>query len=117
VKAESAVESPGQPVTVRVDTYGDRPLEGVLGSIGAGTGFEFALLPPQNATGNWVKVVQRFPVRIELDAGQDLPTLRAGMSAGVEVDTGHARGLPRLATTALAAVGLGGTTAAASTGE
>jgi len=52
---------PGQPVTVRVDTYGDRPLEGMLGSIGAGTGSEFALLPPQNATGNWVKVVQRIP--------------------------------------------------------
>jgi membrane fusion protein (multidrug efflux system) len=103
-------------VTVRVDTYGDRPLEGVLGSIGAGTGSEFALLPPQNATGNWVKVVQRIPVRIELDPSQDLPTLRAGMSVGVEVDTGHTRGLPRFAT-ALAAVGLGGTTAAASTGD
>jgi membrane fusion protein (multidrug efflux system) len=108
---------PGQPVTLRVDTYGDRALEGTVGSIGAGTGSEFALLPPQNATGNWVKVVQRVPVRIELESGQELPTLRAGMSAKVEVDTGHARGLPDFATAALAAVGLGGTTAAAATGE
>ena len=72
-----------------VDTYGKQALEGVVGSIGAGTGSEFALLPPQNATGNWVKVVQRVPVRIELDPGQDVPTLRAGMSATVEVDTGQ----------------------------
>jgi membrane fusion protein (multidrug efflux system) len=108
---------PGQPVTVRVDTYGDRPLEGRVGSIGAGTGSEFALLPPQNATGNWVKVVQRVPVRVELEPGQDVPTLRAGMSAEVEVDTGHARGLPDFATAALSAVGLGGAGAAASTGE
>jgi membrane fusion protein (multidrug efflux system) len=108
---------PGQPVTLRVDTYRDRPLEGTVGSIGAGTGSEFALLPPQNASGNWVKVVQRVPVRIELDPGQDVPTLRAGMSAEVEVDTGHARGLPDFATAALGAVGLGGTAAAAAADE
>ena len=84
-------------MSVTVDTYGKRALEGTVASIGAGTGSEFALLPPQNATGNWVKVVQRVPVRIELDPGQDVPTLRAGMSASVEVDTGHARGLPHVA--------------------
>jgi membrane fusion protein, multidrug efflux system len=107
---------PGRRVTVRVDTYGDRMLEGSVGSIGAGTGSEFALLPPQNGTGNWVKVVQRVPVRVALDPGQGVPTLRAGMSATVEVDTGHAPGLPRFAA-ALSAVGLGGTTAAAATGD
>ena len=100
-------------MSVTVDTYGKRALEGTVASIGAGTGSEFALLPPQNATGNWVKVVQRVPVRIELDPGQDVPTLRAGMSASVEVDTGHARGLPHFATAALSAVGLGGTAVAA----
>ena len=108
---------PGQPVSVRIDTYGKQTLEGTLGSIGAGTGSEFALLPPQNASGNWVKVVQRVPVRIELAPGQQVPTLRAGMSARVEVDTGHARGLPPFATAALSAVGLGGAAASAATGE
>ena len=105
--------APGQPVSLTVDTYGKRALEGTVASIGAGTGSEFALLPPQNATGNWVKVVQRVPVRIELDPGQDVPTLRAGMSASVEVDTGHVRGLPHVLTAALSAVGLGGTAVAA----
>jgi membrane fusion protein, multidrug efflux system len=105
--------APDQPVRLTVDTYGKRTLEGTVASIGAGTGSEFALLPPQNATGNWVKVVQRVPVRIELDPGQDVPTLRAGMSASVEVDTGHARGLPKVVTHALAALGLGSKTAVA----
>lgn len=107
---------PGQPVEVRIDTYGSHALTGEVASIGAGTGAEFALIPAQNATGNWVKVVQRVPVRIALDDGQTLPTLRSGMSAKVEVDTGHTRGLPRFVTAALAAVGLG-STAVAATGE
>ena len=97
----------GQPVDVRLDTYPDRLLKGEVGSIGAGTGSEFALLPAQNASGNWVKVVQRVPLRVTLDAGQDLPPLRAGMSASVEVDTGHARGLPKVVSGTLAALGLG----------
>ncbi|WP_299131746.1 HlyD family secretion protein [uncultured Amaricoccus sp.] len=104
---------PGQPVEVRIDTYGAQALKGEVASIGAGTGAEFALIPAQNATGNWVKVVQRVPVRIALDAGQDVPTLRSGMSASVAVDTGHARGLPGFVTAALSAVGLGGATAVA----
>ena len=107
----------GQPVEVTIDTYGgDHRMVGEIASIGAGTGAEFALLPPQNATGNWVKVVQRVPVRIHLADGQDMPTLRAGMSAAVEVDTGHARGLPKFVAAALGAVGLGNT-AAAATGD
>jgi membrane fusion protein (multidrug efflux system) len=108
---------PGQPVTVRIDTYPDRPLTGSIGSIGAGTGSEFALLPAQNASGNWVKVVQRIPVRVTLDAGQDLPPLRAGMSAHVAADTGHARGLPKPIAGALAALGLGGEPAVAAAAD
>lgn len=104
----------GQPVEVRLDTYPGHVLKGEIGSIGAGTGSEFALLPAQNASGNWVKVVQRVPVRVHLEDGQALPALRAGMSAAVEVDTGHARGLPRPAQRVLAALGLAGGTAAAS---
>ena len=105
---------PGQPVEVRLDTYPDQVLKGEVGSIGAGTGSEFALLPAQNASGNWVKVVQRVPLRIKLADGQALPPLRAGMSASVEADTGHARGLPKVVSGALAAVGLGGGPAVAS---
>ncbi len=104
---------PGQPVEVTIDTYPDQHFEGRIGSIGAGTGSEFALLPAQNASGNWVKVVQRVPVRVTFDEGQDLPPLRAGMSASVDVDTGHARGLPKFIAAPLAAIGLGGQSAVA----
>ncbi len=83
--------APGQKVTVSIDAYPNLALSGRVASIGAGTGSEFSLLPPQNATGNWVKVVQRVPVRIEFDqATSDLP-LRAGLSASVSVDTGYRR--------------------------
>ncbi len=98
--------APDQPVEVRIDAWGDRPLLGAVDSIGAGTGSEFALIPAQNASGNWVKVVQRVPLRIRLEPGQDLPPLRTGMSALVEIDTGHARGLPAPVRSILAAVGL-----------
>ena len=84
----------GQPVAVEIDTYPGRPLAGTVASIGAGTGSEFALLPAQNASGNWVKVVQRVPVRIRLEASDPTMPLRSGMSATVDVDTGRARGLP-----------------------
>jgi membrane fusion protein (multidrug efflux system) len=81
---------PGQPVVVTVDTYPGLKLEGKVESIGAGTGSEFSLLPAQNATGNWVKVVQRIPVRVRVDQkGADI--LRAGMSSDVTVDTGETR--------------------------
>ena len=56
-----------------------------------GTGAQFAILPPQNASGNWVKVVQRVPVRIVFDPGQDVSLLRAGMSVNVDIDTGRRR--------------------------
>ncbi len=103
----------GQTVSVRFDSYPGQTFEGTIGSIGAGTGSEFALLPAQNASGNWVKVVQRVPVRVSLDGDADLPALRAGMSASVDADTGHVRGLPAPLAGVLAAVGLGGASAVA----
>ena len=83
----------GQKVVVSVDAFPDRSFRGAVISISPGTGAEFAILPPQNAVGNWVKVVQRVPVRIAFDAGQDLTLLRAGMSVNVDIDTGHTRSL------------------------
>jgi membrane fusion protein (multidrug efflux system) len=77
----------GQPVEVSVDAYPGK-LEGTVASIGAATGSEFSLIPAQNATGNWVKVVQRVPVRIELQSG-DVARLLTGLSATVAVDTGR----------------------------
>ena len=98
---------PGQPVTVTVDTYPNREWHGTVESISPAAAQEFQLLPAQNTSGNWVKVVQRIPVRVRVDTsddkgaavdGKDLPPLRAGMSVEVAVDTGHARGLPHFVT-------------------
>ena len=75
----------GQPVTITVDMMPGTTLTGKVGSIGRGSGSTFALLPAENASGNWVKVTQRFPVRIELDSAN--PGLRVGASASVRVDT------------------------------
>jgi membrane fusion protein (multidrug efflux system) len=80
---------PGQPATVRLDMYPGAPLAAHVSSIGPGSGVAFSVLPPENATGNWVKVTQRFPVRLGLD---DPPSvrrpLRVGASADVTIDTG-----------------------------
>ena len=85
----------GQPVTVTVDTYPDRQWHGVVESVSPAAAQEFALLPAQNTSGNWVKVVQRLPMRVRLDTSdKSMPPLAAGMSAEVDVDTGHPRGLP-----------------------
>src|SRR4051812_15071553 len=83
----------GQRATVDVDTFPDRSFTGTVVAVSPGTGAQFAILPPQNASGNWVKVVQRVPVRIQLDRDPDARTLRAGMSAYVEIDTGRRRTL------------------------
>jgi membrane fusion protein, multidrug efflux system len=80
---------PGDRATITVDTYPDRVWHAEVSSIGAGTGSEFSILPAQNATGNWVKIVQRLPVRLRIAAGEDVAGLRAGMSVGVDIDTGH----------------------------
>jgi membrane fusion protein (multidrug efflux system) len=87
---------PGQPVTVSVDTYPDAQWRGTVESISPAAAQEFSLLPAQNTSGNWVKVVQRIPMRVRVDTSdKNLPPLRAGMSVEVDVDTGHARGLPQ----------------------
>jgi len=82
---------PGQPVTIRVDTYPDAAWKGVVESLSPATGAEFSVIPAQNATGNWVKIAQRVPVRIKIEAAPTMPQLRAGLSTIVEIDTGHRR--------------------------
>lgn len=78
---------PGQHVDITIDTYPDHAWEGVVDSIAQGTGSEFSVLPAQNATGNWVKVVQRIPVHISIIRKDNDPEIRAGMSSSVEIDT------------------------------
>jgi membrane fusion protein, multidrug efflux system len=85
----------GQPTTVTVDTYPGVEWHGSVESISPAASQEFSLLPAENTSGNWVKVVQRIPMRIKLDTNDtSKPPLRAGMSAEVYVNTGHARGFP-----------------------
>lgn len=79
---------PGQPAEIRIDAYPGLKLKGRVESIGAGTGSEFSVLPAQNATGNWVKVIQRVPVRIAIDGKSDRPLI-AGLSADVTVRVGN----------------------------
>lgn len=95
----------GQSVTITVDAYPDERWQGTVSGVSAGTGAVFSLLPAQNATGNWVKVVQRIPVRIAILPKAHAPALRAGMSAKVEIDSGHERALPGVVSSALALVG------------
>ena len=87
---------PEQDVTVTVDAFPGERLHGHVASISPGTGAQFSLIPAQNASGNWVKVVQRVPVRIALEPGQDLSKLRAGMSVNVDIDTHRRRTLAGL---------------------
>ena len=90
---------PGQPATVTVDTYPDLEWHGVVESVSPAAAQEFSLLPAQNTSGNWVKVVQRVRMRVRLDTSdKNLPPLRAGMSVEIDVDTGHARGFPHFLT-------------------
>jgi membrane fusion protein (multidrug efflux system) len=81
----------GQPVSIDVDSFPDHTFKGRVVAVSPGTGAQFSILPPQNATGNWVKVVQRVPVRIAFDKDEDTRLLRAGMSVVVDIDTGHSR--------------------------
>lgn len=78
---------PGQRAEIRLDAYPGLELEGHVESIGAGTGSEFSMLPAQNATGNWVKVIQRVPVRVRIDSKSDRPLI-AGLSSAVTVHVG-----------------------------
>lgn len=86
----------GQPVTVIVDAFPNITFKGRVTSLSPGTGAQFAILPPQNASGNWVKVVQRVPIRVSFDPDENTQKLRAGMSAYVSVDTGRSRSLMAL---------------------
>jgi membrane fusion protein (multidrug efflux system) len=87
---------PGDPVTITVDTYPEHPWHGTVDSIAPASASEFSVLPAQNSSGNWVKVVQRLPVRIKVDRAPGDPDLRAGMSVEAEIDTGHGRHLSDL---------------------
>ena len=88
-----------QSASVTVDTYPDLQWNGSVESIGPAAAQEFSLLPAQNTSGNWVKVVQRVPMRVRIDTNdKSLPPLRPGMSVEVDVNTGHSRGLPHFLT-------------------
>ena len=87
----------GQQVDIDVHAFPDHAFKGTIGSLSPGTGAQFAILPPQNATGNFVKVVQRVPVRIYFDSDdKHVRKLKAGMSAYTTIDTGHRRSLAAL---------------------
>jgi membrane fusion protein (multidrug efflux system) len=88
------------PADVKVDAYPGRDWRGSVASISPATGAEFSVLPAQNASGNWVKVVQRVPVRLRVDVPADAPSLRSGMSVEVSIDTGHERSFGDLVETA-----------------
>ncbi|MBW6397211.1 HlyD family secretion protein [Roseomonas sp. HJA6] len=87
---------PGDPVTFSVDAYPGRTWRGTVASIAPATGAQFSVLPAQNTSGNWVKVVQRVPVRVQVTPEAGAPPLRAGMSVVASIDTGHRRSLSDL---------------------
>src|SRR5687767_8284776 len=87
----------GQKATVVLDGFPDATWEALVESVSPATGAEFAILPPQNASGNWVKVVQRLPVKLRLLPHVGEPPLRAGMTATVRIDTGRERSLTSVA--------------------
>ena len=84
---------PGDHVDITVDTYPGQVWSGHVESVSPASGSEFSVLPAQNSSGNWVKVVQRIPVRIAIDRKAGAPVLRSGMSVYVSIDTGHRRAL------------------------
>ncbi|SMF03415.1 membrane fusion protein, multidrug efflux system [Tistlia consotensis] len=86
----------GQPATIDVDAYPDVTFKAHVSSMSPGTGSDFAILPPENATGNWVKVVQRLTVRLELDEMDPKRPLFSGISVTARVDTGYHRSWRRL---------------------
>jgi membrane fusion protein, multidrug efflux system len=90
---------PGQRANVTVDAYPGKQWKGSVASVSPAAAQEFSLLPAENTSGNWVKVVQRIPMQVRVETGdKSLPPLRAGMSIEVDVETGHARGLPEFIT-------------------
>ena len=81
----------GQKAMLDVDSFPNHTFKGTVIAVSPGTGSQFSILPAQNASGNWVKVVQRVPLRIAFDKGEDTHLLRTGMSVNVEIDTHHSR--------------------------
>lgn len=81
----------GQPVEIKVDTYPKQTWSGEVESLSPATGAEFSVIPAQNATGNWVKIAQRLPVRIKVNQEQGQPPLQAGLSTMISIDTKHER--------------------------
>jgi membrane fusion protein, multidrug efflux system len=97
-ETELTYVKPEQKVTVDVDTYPGERWAGRVDSISPASASSFSLLPAENTSGNWVKVVQRIPMRILVNSAPGKPPLRVGMSVEVNVDTGHARGFPSFLT-------------------
>lgn len=93
---------PGQSARLFIDSYAGEKFKARVASLSPGTGSTFSLLPPENATGNWVKVVQRLPVRLEIVSAPANAPLHAGLSVNVEVDTHYQRRLLALVTHAFA---------------
>jgi membrane fusion protein (multidrug efflux system) len=87
---------PGDPAEISVDAYPGTEWKAAVDTISPATGAQFAVLPAQNSSGNWVKVVQRLPVRLKVERNDNAPPLRAGMSVVVDIDTGHTRTLGSL---------------------
>jgi membrane fusion protein (multidrug efflux system) len=105
-ESDFAYVAVGQQVDIDVDAFPDHDFKGTIGSLSPGTGAQFAILPPQNATGNFVKVVQRVPVRIYFDSNDKfVAKLKAGMSAYTTIDTHHHRSLAALLGLSPAAAG------------
>ncbi|MEX2453995.1 MAG: HlyD family secretion protein [Rhodospirillaceae bacterium] len=96
--------APGQTATIRVDAYPDHVWKAKVASISPSTGAELSVLPPQNASGNWVKVVQRVPVRLNLEPDHEGLLLRAGMTVSVSIDTERERSLFRTVGSAVARI-------------
>ena len=96
----------GQNAKVHIDSYDDQVFQAIVESLSPATGAEFSLLPAQNATGNWVKVVQRVPVKLRIKQSPGMPVLRAGLTATVEIDTGFERPLGSFIKASLASVGI-----------
>jgi membrane fusion protein (multidrug efflux system) len=86
----------GNPAEISVDAYPDTEWRASVDTISPATGAQFSVLPAQNSSGNWVKVVQRLPVRLKVEPNDKAPPLRAGMSVVVDIDTGHTRTLSGL---------------------
>jgi membrane fusion protein (multidrug efflux system) len=97
-ETELTYVKPGQQVTVEVDTYPGQRWTGTVDSISPASASSFSLLPAENTSGNWVKVVQRIPMRVSVANVPGKPQLRVGMSVELSVDTGHERGLPSFLT-------------------